>query len=278
LTHTGQKHAAASDISSVHPARPADTRIISQSSIHSLPYELSKLLLMRSARLLSKSLLTTESLADAETFVTLASVCQHFYKILTAQKRFARTFQQYLIGVVKVAVYEREWPVMEIHSLPYELHEQLLMRSACLLAKTLLTTESRPDVQTFVTLASVCQHFHSILTLRKWFACAFQQYITVVCRPYRPRPSLLATFDDGPVRESEGESVRSQVLGLTTLDNKLFVVYFESATIYVYTRHSPYTQLTNIHVNGLKQPTDIAACSINSCLYVPDMVVNVSGR
>jgi hypothetical protein len=62
----------------------------------------------------------------------------------------------------------------------------------------------------------------------------------------------------------------SSVMGLTILDNKLFIVCSKSDTIHVYAAQPPYTQLTNIHVNGLKSPQDIAACTINSCLYVAD--------
>jgi hypothetical protein len=71
----------------------------------------------------------------------------------------------------------------------------------------------------------------------------------------------LATFD-GPIRR--------QVCGMTTMDNKLFVVYDQSDTIYVYTTQPSYTELAKVHVNGLQTSVDIAACSINSCLYVAD--------
>jgi hypothetical protein len=59
-------------------------------------------------------------------------------------------------------------------------------------------------------------------------------------------------------------------MGLTTLDNKLYIVCKKSDTIHVYAAQPPYTQLTKIHVIGLKSPQDIAACTINSCLYVAD--------
>jgi hypothetical protein len=165
-----------------------------------------------------------------------------------------------------------------INSLPHELHEQLLKSCACLLAKTLLTTDSRPDVETFVTLASVCRYFCNILTTRKWFTRTFQQYLWVVCHPYRPRPLLLTTFDY-PLCNSVHGPVHRAVQGLTTLDNKLFVVYNKSATICVYSAQTPYTQLTNdnIHIYGLKNPQDIAACSNNSCLYVADGLGKATG-
>jgi hypothetical protein len=142
------------------------------------------------------------------------------------------------------------------------------MRSACLLAKTILTTDSRPDVETFVELASVCQDFHSVLSARKWFSKTLHEYINDQCRPYRRRPLLLATFDDGQVSESNQRSV----LGLTTLHNKLFIVYELTPIIYVYTIRQPYTKLANIHIDGIENLQDIAACSINSCLYVADLV------
>jgi len=53
-----------------------------------------------------------------------------------------------------------------------------LMRSACLLAKTLLKTDARPDIQVFNTLSSVCQYFHIVLTKRRWFINILKQHLT----------------------------------------------------------------------------------------------------
>jgi len=58
------------------------------------------------------------------------------------------------------------------------------------------------------------------------------------------------------------------VRGVTTLNNKIFVVYKQLPFIVVYMSHEPYTRLPNISINGLKDPADIAAGS--SCLYVSD--------
>jgi len=55
---------------------------------------------------------------------------------------------------------------------------------------------------------------------------------------------------------------------VTTLNDKIFVVYNELPFIVVYMSQQPYTRLTNISINGLKFPADIAAGS--SCLYVSD--------
>ena len=59
------------------------------------------------------------------------------------------------------------------------------------------------------------------------------------------------------------------VLGVTTLNDKIFVVYDELPFIVVYMSQQPYTQLPNISINGLKNPFDIAASS--RCLYVSDV-------
>ena len=58
-------------------------------------------------------------------------------------------------------------------------------------------------------------------------------------------------------------------MGVTTLNNKIFVVYYESSFIVVYMSQEPYTRLPNIPINGLKYPSVIAAGS--SCLYVSDV-------
>jgi len=57
-------------------------------------------------------------------------------------------------------------------------------------------------------------------------------------------------------------------MGVTTLNNKIFVVYHELPFIVVYMSQQPYTRLPNISINGLKYPCDIAAGS--RCLYVND--------
>jgi len=61
---------------------------------------------------------------------------------------------------------------------------------------------------------------------------------------------------------------RRLATGVTTLNDKIFVVYRKSPFIVVYMSQQPYTRLPNISINGLKWPWDIAAGS--SCLYVSD--------
>jgi len=82
----------------------------------------------------------------------------------------------------------------------------------------------------------------------------------VTCSPYRYRIDL--------VRRLTYTEQRA-VAGVTTLNNKIFVVYRQSSFIVVYMSQEPYTRLPNIPINGLKRPSDIAAGS--SCLYVSDV-------
>jgi len=65
-------------------------------------------------------------------------------------------------------------------------------------------------------------------------------------------------------------------MGVTTLNDKIFIVYHELPFIVVYMSQQPYTRLPNISINGLKRPNDIAAGS--SCLYVSDPTVEPSGE
>jgi len=55
---------------------------------------------------------------------------------------------------------------------------------------------------------------------------------------------------------------------VTTLNNKIFVLYDNLPFIVVYMSYEPYTRLPNISINGMKRPWDIAAGS--RCLYVSD--------
>jgi len=83
--------------------------------------------------------------------------------------------------------------------------------------------------------------------------------IAVTCSPYRYRVQLLRRLT---------YAERRDVYGVTTLNDKIFVVYRELPFIVVYMSQEPYTRLPNISINGLKDPWDIAAGS--SCLYVSD--------
>ena len=58
------------------------------------------------------------------------------------------------------------------------------------------------------------------------------------------------------------------VMGVTTSNDKIFVIYYKLPFIIVYMSQQPYTQLPNISISGLKYPWDIAVGS--SCLYVSD--------
>jgi len=62
---------------------------------------------------------------------------------------------------------------------------------------------------------------------------------------------------------------RQIAAGVTTLNDKIFVVYTSLPFIVVYMSRQPYTRLPNISINGLEEPFDIVAGS--SCLYVSDI-------
>ena len=81
----------------------------------------------------------------------------------------------------------------------------------------------------------------------------------VTCSPYRHRIDLVRRLTYKEQRPVDG---------VTTLNNKIFVVYDQLPFIVVYMSQEPYTRLPNISINGLKNPLDIAAGS--RCLYVSD--------
>ena len=83
--------------------------------------------------------------------------------------------------------------------------------------------------------------------------------LAVTCSPYRHHVYLVRRLR---YREQRG------VCGVTTLNNKIFVVYNELQFIVVFMSQEPYARLPNISINGLKTPSDIAAGS--RCLYVSD--------
>ena len=85
-------------------------------------------------------------------------------------------------------------------------------------------------------------------------------FIAVTCSPHRYRVDLVRRLTYKEQRH---------VCGVTTLNNKIFVVYRKLPFIVVYMSQEPYTRLPNIPINGLKLPHDIAADS--SCLYVSDV-------
>ena len=81
----------------------------------------------------------------------------------------------------------------------------------------------------------------------------------MTCSPHRYRV--------GPVTQLKYKERRA-VAGVTTMNNKIFVVCRKLPFIVVYMSQEPYTQLPNIPINGLKNPQDIAAGS--RFLYVND--------
>jgi hypothetical protein len=60
------------------------------------------------------------------------------------------------------------------------------------------------------------------------------------------------------------------VKGMAQLDDKIYVVCRQSATIRVYQASPPYDQLPDVKVQGMKEPRDIAACSVSQHLYIAD--------
>ena len=63
------------------------------------------------------------------------------------------------------------------------------------------------------------------------------------------------------------------IQGVAWLDDamsKIYVVCRNWNTISVFHALPPYEQLRGIHVSGLKEPTDIVACTTNRLLYVSD--------
>jgi len=83
--------------------------------------------------------------------------------------------------------------------------------------------------------------------------------IVVTCSPYKHQINLIRQLT---------YTERRGVMGVTTLNDKIFVVYHKLPFIVVYMSQQPYTRLPNISIKGLQWPWDIAAGS--SCLYVSD--------
>ena len=78
-----------------------------------------------------------------------------------------------------------------------------------------------------------------------------------VCRPYSVCPRQQCTL-----------TLSGRAVGVAQCDNKLFVVTLDSDTIQIFERDNK--QQTNITVNGLKEPTDIVACTETKQLYIAD--------
>jgi len=94
--------------------------------------------------------------------------------------------------------------------------------------------------------------------------------IVVTCSPHRYRVQLVRrlTYTERRLLRRLIYRGRRAAVGVTTLNDKIFVVYDQLPFIVVYMSQQPYTRLPNISINGLKYPWDIAAGS--SCLYVSD--------
>jgi len=64
---------------------------------------------------------------------------------------------------------------------------------------------------------------------------------------------------------------RTNIQGVTSLGDRIYVVCHRSNVIAVFTSHQPFRRLQDIVVHGLLFPADIAASASTSCLYVPDL-------
>ena len=64
---------------------------------------------------------------------------------------------------------------------------------------------------------------------------------------------------------------RTNITGVTSLGDRIYVVCSWSYVIAVFTSHQPFRRLQDIVVHGLLYPFDIAASANTSCLYVPDL-------
>ena len=89
--------------------------------------------------------------------------------------------------------------------------------------------------------------------------------MTLIAETYSPQRYHVPA--DLTIRLTQAE--QRDVTGVTTSNNKIFVVYEYVTFIVVYMSQQPYTRLPNISINGLKNPQDIAAGG--SCLYVSDL-------
>jgi hypothetical protein len=63
---------------------------------------------------------------------------------------------------------------------------------------------------------------------------------------------------------------RSEVRGVTQVDNKILIIYEETNTIDVFTNRHPFTRLKPIKVSDLKQPVGIVSCDETIQLFVCD--------
>ena len=115
----------------------------------------------------------------------------------------------------------------------------------------------------YIKIANMRYNVRPIKYYNHWInmklLCCCMILITVKCRPHRYHVNLTTRLTHTEQR---------LVHGVTTLNNKIFVVYWELPFIVVYMSQQPYTRLPNISINGLKRPTDIAASS--KCVYVSD--------
>ena len=95
--------------------------------------------------------------------------------------------------------------------------------------------------------------------------------IVVTCSPYRYPVQLVRrlTYRERRLLRRLMYRGRRDAAGVTTLNDKIFVVYPKLPFIIVYMSQEPYTRLPNISIKGMKRPWDIAADS--SCLYVSDV-------
>jgi len=62
-----------------------------------------------------------------------------------------------------------------------------------------------------------------------------------------------------------------EVIGVTELYGRLYVLQNKSKSIYVSLADKPYSMLSDVPLDGVIEPTDLAASTFDNCLYVTDV-------
>ena len=62
-----------------------------------------------------------------------------------------------------------------------------------------------------------------------------------------------------------------EVFGVTELYGRLYVLQNKSKSIYVSLADKPYSMLSDVPLDGVIEPTDLAASTFDNCLYVTDV-------
>jgi len=150
---------------------------------------------------------------------------------------------------------------LSINDFPYELIEMILIRSACRLFATINRMTPRAEVYTLATLSAVTSLWWETFTYRKFNRRQLKRYFRHLCHPFKctPRPVT------GPHISGDDD-----VIGVAESNNKLFITCRHSNTVQVFESSPPFSQLENMEVQGLKEPSDIVACRKTSQLYIAD--------